>query len=273
MAGRKQNPIKDITDTVSAWLGGNRGTVNPQVRRTISQTKRAAKTIDQFATGGLGAAAVADAQRMAASGSSTPSALYKTAAVNLAAGAVGAKSAQVAGRAVAKTGIPARVANKLTGQTVVVHGSATKNLKRIDPRIAPNKPEAGSVVFASRPLAESPIDMEHISRVARHYVAERSAQVAAAKGSPITRYEGSMYVAKVPTKTLEGNWIVTSPTSAKVVKELPISGPMPYGYGDLPMEDVRKLERAFRRAGGRPLKEPKAPKTPKQKRSSGPTRS
>lgn len=102
MAGRKQNPIKDITDTVSAWLGGNRGTINPQVQRTISQTKRAAKTIDQFVTGGLGAAAVADAQRMAATGSSTPSALYKTAAVNLAAAAAGAAAAQAASKIAGK---------------------------------------------------------------------------------------------------------------------------------------------------------------------------
>jgi hypothetical protein len=99
---RKQNPIRDISDTVSAWLGGNRGTVNPQVRRTISQTKEAAKVVDQFAAGGLGAALVSDAERMAATGSSTPSALYKTAAVNLAAGAVGAAAAKVAGKVASK---------------------------------------------------------------------------------------------------------------------------------------------------------------------------
>lgn len=124
MAGRKQNPIKDITDTVSAWLGGNRGTINPQVQRTISQTKRAAKTIDQFATGGLGAAAVADAQRMAQSGSSTPSALYKTAAVNLGAAAVGVAAAKAVGKVVSA------VSSK-TGRDIGIHLSDVSDLKKV----------------------------------------------------------------------------------------------------------------------------------------------
>lgn len=239
---------KSKQPNVGAWLGGNKGYL------------RSGQQSDQTS-------AVADA------GGGQMESVRGELGLGAYTVGIGTTAAIVAGVAAVKSGRAAQAVNKVTGKTVVVHGSATKNLKRINPRIAPNKPEAGSVVFASRPLAESPIDMEHISRLARHYVAERSAQAAAAKGSPITRYEGSMYVAKVPTKTLEGNWIVTSPTSAKVVKELPISGPMPYKYSDLPMEDVRKLERAFRRAGGRPLKEPKVPKTPKPKRSSGPTRS
>ena len=61
------------------------------------------------ATGGFGQALLSDAQRMAMTGSSTPSALYKTAAVNLGAAAAGVGAAKVAGKVAtgfsAKTGI------------------------------------------------------------------------------------------------------------------------------------------------------------------------
>lgn len=138
MAGRKKNPINDIIDAAGAWLGGNRGTINPQVQRTISQTKEVGKVIDQFATGGMGQALVSDAQRMAATGSSTPSALYKTAAVNLAASALGAAAAQVASKAAGKV-VSARVSK------------ATKAITPINP---------DSVVFhgGSDPLAAGPFE-------------------------------------------------------------------------------------------------------------------
>lgn len=114
-----KNPINDIVDTVGSWLGGSRGAVtNPQVRAAMDATRAIGKVVDT-ATGGFGQAVVSDAQRMAASGSSTPSALYKTAAVNLGAAAAGVGAAKV----VAKTGVAARVANKLTGKTVMVHGT------------------------------------------------------------------------------------------------------------------------------------------------------
>jgi len=139
MARRKQNPIKDIGNQVGSWLGGAARAYAditdrsrdvqpgrlPQVQAALDATRAIGKVVDT-ATGGFGGAVVSDAQRMAKTGSSTPSALYKTAAVNLAAGAVGAKAAQVAGRAVAATGIPARVVNKLTGETVIVHGTPHK---------------------------------------------------------------------------------------------------------------------------------------------------
>lgn len=134
MAGRKKNPINDIVDTVGAWLGGNRGTINPQVQRTISQTKEIGKVVDQFVTGGIGEALVSDAKRMAATGSSTPSALYKTAAVNLGAAAAGYGAAKVAGKVaekVVESGRVAQAVNKVTGQRVIVHGTNNqlKNLK------------------------------------------------------------------------------------------------------------------------------------------------
>ena len=119
---RKKNPINDIVDTVGAWLGGNRGTINPQVQRVQRDLGTVAQTIDTFGTGGVGQAALRDVRNFQ-QGGSLPTNLLKTAAVNAAVGAAGAKAAQVAGRAVAKTGIPARVANKLTGKTVMVHGT------------------------------------------------------------------------------------------------------------------------------------------------------
>jgi hypothetical protein len=63
----------------------------------MQATRAIARTADT-ATGGFGQALLSDAQRMAQSGSSTPSALYKTAAVNLGAAAAGVGAAKVAGK-------------------------------------------------------------------------------------------------------------------------------------------------------------------------------
>lgn len=122
MAGRKKNPINDIIDAAGAWLGGSRGAAtNPQVKAAMNATRAVGNVVDQFATGGVGGALVSDAKRMAATGSSTPSALYKTAAVNLAAAAVAAGAAKVAQKAVSK------VAPQLM-QDVGVHFSRNKNI-------------------------------------------------------------------------------------------------------------------------------------------------
>lgn len=124
MARRPKNPINDIVDTVGAWLGGSKGSVtNPQVQAAMDATRAIGKVVDT-ATGGFGQAVVSDAQRMAASGSSTPSALYKTAAVNLAAAAAGAGAAKVAQKTVAK------VAPQLM-QDVGLHMSDVKGIKSV----------------------------------------------------------------------------------------------------------------------------------------------
>jgi hypothetical protein len=103
-----KNPIKDISDLVGGWLGGNRGTINPQVARVSRDLGTVAQTIDTF-TGGLGAAAGRDVRNFA-QGGSLPTNLAKTAAVNLAAGAVGAKAAQVVAKGAGK--VVAARANK-----------------------------------------------------------------------------------------------------------------------------------------------------------------
>jgi hypothetical protein len=94
---RKKNPINDIVNQVGGWLGGSGPGTNPQVQAAMQATRAIARTADT-ATGGFGQALLSDAQRMAQSGSSTPSALYKTAAVNLGAAAAGVGAAKVAGK-------------------------------------------------------------------------------------------------------------------------------------------------------------------------------
>ena len=138
-----KNPINDIVDTVGAWFGGRGPGTNPQVRAAMDATRAIGKVVDT-ATGGFGQAVVSDAQRMAASGSSTPSALYKTAAVNLGAAAVGVGAAKVVGKVaekVVESGVVARAANKVRGEVVGLHGSPVKGLKQIEPRIGTYAPE------------------------------------------------------------------------------------------------------------------------------------
>jgi len=136
MARRKQNPIKDIGNQVGSWLGGaarvyaditDRSRDDqpgrlPQVQAALNATRAIGKVVDT-ATGGFGGAVVSDAQRMAKTGSSTPSALYKTAAANLAAGAAGVGAAKVAGK----------VADNILGTQYQFHGSKVKNLKQLRP--------------------------------------------------------------------------------------------------------------------------------------------
>jgi hypothetical protein len=219
MAPRKpKNPIKDISDAVGGWLGGNRGTINPQVARVSRDLGTVAQTIDTF-TGGLGAAAVRDVRNFA-QGGSLPTNLAKTAAVNLAAGAVGAgvgKAAVGMGRVVSKTGVPARVVNKLTGQKVVVHASPQTGLNRIDPRLGSNQLPDKNVVFGWDPKKSGMRDQ--ITRLSGRYVSKQEGQSA-----------GSIYVTSirkseiVTPQNLANTGQVVSRGSGRVVSEIPVSG-------------------------------------------------
>lgn len=95
-----RNPLSDIVDAAGAWLGGNRGTVNPQVERVTRDVVRAAAAADAV-TGGYGAAAVRDVRNFA-QGGSLPTNLAKTAAVNAAAAAAGYGAAVGVQRGVAR---------------------------------------------------------------------------------------------------------------------------------------------------------------------------
>ena len=226
---RPKNPINDIIDVTSAWLGGNRGSVNPQVERTISQTKEAGKVVDQFATGGMGAALVSDAQRMAVTGSNHPWALYKTAAVNAVAAAAGVAAAKVAGK-VAESGVAARALNKVRGEVVGLHGSPTKGLTEIKP-IGPTEH-----AWAGNPLT----GVQKATNIAKEYAVQNGRS-------------GSLYVVKVPKKDLaaQSTNLAKSPTfgspkSLKVVKE----------FNVLDSSQSNNIEKALKRAGF---------KTPKRK--------
>ena len=120
---RKNNPINDIMDTVGAWLGGRGPVTNPQVQAAMDATRAVGKVVDT-ATGGFGQALLSDAQRMAMTGSSTPSALYKTAAVNTAAAAAGYGAAQVVGKAASQVSRAYKTAKETakSSRVVLYHG-------------------------------------------------------------------------------------------------------------------------------------------------------
>jgi hypothetical protein len=128
--GAPKNPINDIVDTVGGWLGGRGPGTNPQVQAAMDATRAIGKVVDT-ATGGFGQALLSDAQRMAMTGSSTPSALYKTAAVNLGAAAAGVGAAKVAGKVVRDVVPAVAVARNaprgnLAAQRGLLHGTSQK---------------------------------------------------------------------------------------------------------------------------------------------------
>jgi hypothetical protein len=125
-----KNPVNDIINTVGGWLGGRGPGTNPQVQAAMQATRAIAQTADT-ATGGFGQALLSDAQRMAMTGSSTPSALYKTAAVNLGAAAAGVGAAKVAGKVVRDVVPAVAVARNaprgdLAAQRGLLHGTSQK---------------------------------------------------------------------------------------------------------------------------------------------------
>lgn len=251
-----KNPINDISNLVSGWLGGRGPGTNPQVQAAMNATRAVGKVVDT-ATGGFGQALVSDAQRMAQTGSSTPSALYKTAAVNLGAAVAGAGAAKVAGKAVSKvveSGVAARVVNKLTGQTVFVHGSPMPNLSKLETyagsRALPNE----KVVYGWDPSSNN----------AQNWLTKSSVTIRNARDSNAA----SVYIAKAPTANVKNraadvNWnVVTSSTPAKVVKELPIPSNLGEEYSQTFQQFDKKVLDAAKRAGA------KFPKTPKKVKKS-----
>jgi hypothetical protein len=212
------NPIKDISRIllVAGWVV----IVGLSIRRcrVSRDLGTVAQTIDTF-TGGLGAAAVRDVRNFA-QGGSLPTNLAKTAAIDLAAGAVGAgvgKAAVGMGRVVSKTGVPARVVNKLTGQKVVVHASPQTGLNRIDPRLGSNQLPDKNVVFGWDPKKSGMRDQ--ITRLSGRYVSKQEGQSA-----------GSIYVTSirkseiVTPQNLANTGQVVSRGSGRVVSEIPVSG-------------------------------------------------
>jgi hypothetical protein len=148
MARRKPSGIIDVVkDIVSPWLGTPPGQ-NSKVTQAQGLARQAAETLDQAFAGGLVKAGVQGNQ-----------ALAKQAAVNAAAlgtGYIAGKAAVTAASAAAKTGVPARIVNKLTGQMVGVHGSPVSGLKTINPTLSSSAAKAGYTnpqVYAANPAA------------------------------------------------------------------------------------------------------------------------
>jgi hypothetical protein len=253
-----KNPIKDLSDAVGGWLGGNRGTINPQVARVSRDLGTVAQTIDTF-TGGFGAAAGRDVRNFA-QGGSLPTNVAKTAAVNLAAGAVGAKAAQVAGRAVVNTPIAGMAINKFGNKTVLLHGSPVSGLRNIEPRIPPKGPNApkGSRVYGMR----TDISLERQKRLASIGVKKdeltQSTSIASkyARGTFDTSKPktptggGSVYVIRTPKKTtdlspdlLDRGITATSSTSpGRVVSEIKLKNKSDE-------QIIAEVQKKLRRAG------------------------
>jgi hypothetical protein len=128
----------------------------------------------------------------------------------------GIVAAQKGIRAAANTGIPARIGNRVTGQKVVVHGSPITGMKKIEPRSGSNQLPEKTVMFGWDPQKKG-MD-ERITRAAGQYITKNQS------GKP-----GSVYVAKikkseiVTPQSLLNTPQVVSKSSAKVVKEIPVS--------------------------------------------------
>jgi hypothetical protein len=227
MARKPKNPINDIVDTVGGWLGGRGPGTNPQVQAAMDATRAAGKVVDT-ATGGFGSALISDAQRMAQSGSSTPSALYKTAAVNLGAAAAGVGAAKVVGKALKQTGVAGRVANKIAGETVGLHGSPTQGLKSIDPRISISDVDVPTVSMMRTDVPTS-LRAQSVNVTQQYAGREGSIYVVKAKKSA-TELPKFAKPAKTPKTTASGRPMISLPPSvatksvqsAKVVAEIPL---------------------------------------------------
>jgi hypothetical protein len=257
MAPRKpKNPVNDIINATSAWLGGNRGTVPSQVTRGMDVVRGIGGTLDS-ATGGFGRAVVSDAR----SGSNTPSALYKTTAVNLAAAATGVGAAKVAGKVAGKvldSGVVGQAVNKVRGEVVGLHGSPVAGLKYIEPRIpiqGPNKGKGAKTYLFRTDQSPDRIrfqntwkqnsDLDETIKLSRKYATGEMGW-SKPKTAP---GQGSVYVVRTPRDTtdlsqdaLTRGILATSSTSkAKVVSEIPL---LNKSSEQIALEVTQKLKRA-----------------------------
>jgi hypothetical protein len=135
---RRDKPNDSLANQVGGWLGGAAKVVG----RAAAQNPLVAQNI-----------------RYGKAVAAGPTQLAKTAAIDLAAGAAGAgvgKAAVGVGRVVAKTGVPARMINKLTKQDIYLHGSPISGLKKIEPSIGANREyssKRGAMGFFENPKA------------------------------------------------------------------------------------------------------------------------
>ena len=202
----------------------------------------------------LGAAVNRDRQSLTA--------LSKSAALDLAitgGAAVAAKGVQLGINAAANSGIPARIGNKITGQTVLVHGSPVRGIQELRPsysRAMPNEKR----VFGMR--TDVPLQAQFQTQSVTTGYATGGSWVD--KGRELPAGGGSLYVFKTPKKTTDlpiypkisktpqftesGRPVIQFPPSVatssaspgKVVAEIPLRGKRPDVVRDLLKQELKK---------------------------------
>jgi virulence-associated protein VapD len=276
VARRKpQNPVSDISKLVGGWLGGSGPGTNPTAARVQSQVKEAAKAADA-ALGGFGQAAVNDARRLSSGAGYVPSETIKAAAVNTAAAAAGygaAKVAGAAGKAVAKTGVAQRSVRRVAAKDdiFIVHGSPTRNIKKIDPVY-----ETMEDTIVSEPYFEErwPDGLDPSkAAIYGHNVTEKAGSSRLIPKKDLrnvikdsvgyTQGEGSVYIARTPAKNWEGE---ASLSSAKVVREVKVDLGVLGDYEKSVNRAAKDVEKQLKALG---FQYPKAPKAPKKGRGGG----
>ncbi len=141
----------------------------------------------------LGAAVNRDRQSLTA--------LSKSAALDLAitgGAAVAAKGVQLGINAAANSGIPARIGNKITGQTVLVHGSPIRGIQELKPSLSRAIPDEARV-FGMR--TDVPLKAQGSTQSVVTGYAEGSSW--ADRGLKVPEGGGSLYVFKTPKKTTD----------------------------------------------------------------------
>lgn len=111
---------------------------------------------------------------------------------------VAGKGIQAGINAAANSGIPARIGNKITGQTVLVHGSPVRGIQELKPsysRAMPNDLR----VFGMR--TDVPLNVQGSTQSVATGYATGSSWVD--KGKTLPPGGGSIYVVKTPKKTTE----------------------------------------------------------------------
>jgi hypothetical protein len=209
---RRDKPNDSLANQVGGWLGG-------AAKGVYNYSESQART---FTNPYINAAGRAIGKNPNLPVSGAKEAITNTAwgVVDVASGPIGraaGKGVTAAGRAVAKTGVPARIVNKVTGQKVVVHASPQTGLNRIDPRLGSNQLPDKNVVFGWDPKKSGMQDQ--ITRLAGRYVSKKEGQSA-----------GSIYVTSirkseiVTPQNLSNTGQVVSRGSGRVVSEIPVSG-------------------------------------------------
>jgi len=210
--GIQDDIVGGVRRIVSPWLGAPPSQPR-QVTRAQGVARAAAEGLDQTFAGGMIKAGVQGNK-----------ALAKQAAINAAAlgtGYIAGKAVQTAAGAVAKTGVPARVVNKVKGETVLVHGSPISGLKKIEPRFPiTSKTEVPRVYGIRTDVPFTDISKSIVSKYAK-------GTFYGPNPNP-PKQGGSIYIIKTPLKTTELSAeqlrygvIATSSTSkGRVVSEI-----------------------------------------------------